>query len=226
MTNPPYEILTREDWVFSLEVDGNKYRAIWMNYIRPFDSHEEHRLVIEKDGVEVSSYNNEENVAAIIEAVCSYRIRQVQDGYNIKNNVDFYGPNRKENMKKTILDLAARSWEDEYLGQHPFGFLYMETVAKILGVDIPQVGIWISELTDEKKLGLNGAILISYEEYEASLNRWEEHNGHKDFHTSDQGDWKCWYCEAGAFAEDELDPKNFECIEGKYKKISNWLIEK
>lgn len=210
MTNPPYEILKREDWVFELTVDGDNYRVIWMNNIRTFDSYEEHRLTVSKNGAEHED-RDDLNTRAVIEAAHAYRIRQLHLEYGLDDSMFIVRKDRRERLKEVILDLAERSWKDEFLGQYLFGFLYTETVVEILkardGYEL------ISELIAEKKLGLNGAILISYEEYAENFAAQERRTGHKKISFNDQGDWYCDFCKLEGDSQAGEKSTDYPCVE-------------
>ena len=217
MTNPPYEVATREDWVFALSVDGNDYRVVWTG-LEVFETgYTDHFLQLFENGVEVSS-SFKGNTKAVIEAVIAYRAIQLREEYNIAkarfaNEVESYSKAAKD----MIVALAERSWAQEYVGQYNNVNLYLETVAYILEEPLGQISRWVGELIDEKRIGLNGAILISYENYEASRLRQEAFTGHKEYDSTDSGDWGCGYCGAHAWAEEGVDPHSMPCSKDAYR---------
>lgn len=206
--HPPYEIITREDWVFELTVDGDCYRVIWLNNIRTFDGYEEHRLTVFKNGIEPKDSQDTNSIAAT-KAAQAYRIFQLQAEYRLNDELLFFD-NRKEKMKRIILELAERAWGDEFLGQDLYGFLYAQTVSKIL--DERDIHRWLSELIAEEKIGLNGAILIPYEEYIANFSKKENSTGHRKIGFNDQGDWYCSFCKTHGSSQAEEDPWNYPCV--------------
>lgn len=210
MSQPPYKITKREDWVFELTVDGATYRVVWMNYIREADGYEEHNLTTFKDGV--SADNSDVNTSAAVEAARAYRMTQLKNEYGLVNpGFEFYS-NRTAKLKEIILALAQRSWGSEYLGQYHYSWFYIQDVAAALDIEMTEAISLVDELMDEEKIGLNGFILIPHEDYIKTFEFLESKYGHKRLSISDFGYWHCSFCGASGEPEDETSPKDFACV--------------
>ena len=71
---------------------------------------------------------------------------------------------QKMGVKEAILDIFDRVSKKEYLGGNSSDLMYLQTVAELLGVaPYHNLRPICEELIKEKKLGLCGNILISYE---------------------------------------------------------------
>jgi len=119
-----------------------------------------------------------------------------------------------------VYDLFLRSEQKEYIGQTN-EFLYVQDIRRILsysmefGYSMEYVYEIIDGLKAQKKIGLNGNILVPWERSEADRLYLEKETGHKDYDSSDMGGyWYCRYCgEQGDWQDpDRANPKQVPCI--------------
>lgn len=107
------------------------------------------------------------------------------------------------NTEEVILDLFARSEKGEFVGQSGNNsLLYVQDIAKVIGVDYRSLLDEVDRLVEEGKVGLYGMILITAEEYESNFQHWFEETGHKRLSVSDWGYWACAACGKNGEPED------------------------
>lgn len=205
-------ITEREAWAFSLNVDYHHYRVVWLIATRVEDGYEEFRLIAYKDRQRFSGYKEDSDVDAALEAARAFRIRQLQETYSFGSSLAYYQGDFTV-AKNSIVELAKRSWDNEFLGQYMFSWLYLDNVALILELSLGEVQSLVRELIAEKKLGINGAILIPFEDYEAELEEKEKLSGHKEIHYNQEGGWYCGFCGASGESQSGDHPLDFPCIQ-------------
>lgn len=203
------KIIEEPVWTFSATADGSQYDVIWTKITRPSDGYVFHYVTVTADGQKIRPY--EGKAPQFIQAASAYRRTQLRSEYQWKLDVD-YG----DYYKDCIVDLWQRAEKGEYLGQSHDQLLYMQDAANILDLDLKTVIDLTDELIAEKRIGLTGYILISYEAYDQEKKELREETGHKDF-ISTEWSWSCRFCGArGEFAEGEPSPEDITCIENKY----------
>lgn len=125
-----------------------------------------------------------------------------------------------ESDQDIVYDLFLRSENKEYIGQGSES-LYVQDIHRILGYStefgylVESTYEIIDDLKAEKKIGLNGNILVPWERSEADRLYLEKETGHKEYDSSDMGGyWYCTYCgERGDWQDPEKgDPKQVPCL--------------
>lgn len=206
-----YTIDCTPEWNFSVIADGHQYDIVWAKRVRVEDGYTSYRIMVEKDGENADEY--EDAIRLAVKAASAYRTGQVHA--ELKQRPEYYKP---EAVKDFIVELYERSVNGEYLGQLMDELLYVDTVVQILEANAQHVYEMIRELIEEKRLGINGAILTSYEELAETRLHWENQVGHKQFSRSDLPDglWGCTYCGSTGWLDD-VSPTEVECIQDAYK---------
>lgn len=206
----------KEIWSFATQYDDHTYEVKWANLTRIDGSYTEPYLFVEKDGQQLSDKQERKSVAAqsAIQAAIAFRVAELHAEYTIPAGTDI---ERWEKAKDAIESLASRAIDDEYVGQQSSMGLYTQDVANILGIPEYQIIQLTRELIAEKRIGLNGLIYTSFDRYNSARQYWENKTGHKNFDRSDMGSWWCNYCGVRGDVQDTLQPKDIECIEGKYE---------
>jgi len=202
-----YEIKSTPDWVLGITIDDVAYEVIWMRITRVEDNYSEHHFGVYLKGSDKALSSQDPFIEPLKEAASAFRIAQLQKELG---NKEFFLEKKKS--KKVILELAERSFQGDYLGQYSNDNLYLQTVAKVLDIPLADVGKYVGELINEKKIGLTGAILIPYETYAANKQEALVRTGHKDFSSSDMGGWSCNYCGNNAWPEDDVNPLSIPCV--------------
>jgi hypothetical protein len=205
-----------EIWSFSTSYGNHTYDVKWV-YLKDSNGDFTYPYLLPfKDG-ETLSYSAEENNSKVrnaINAAIASRVTELKKEYVIPlTDSDLV---RWEKAKDAIESLANRSLDDEYVGQQSSMGLYTQDVSTILDIQEYQIIQLTRELINEKRIGLNGLIYTTFEKYDKSRKFWEEKTGHKNFDRSDMGSWWCHYCGVRGDVQDELQPQDIECAEGKF----------
>ena len=193
-------------WYVKIDYYGNEYFAAWVLYYSVADGHElGYWFITYKNGDELSDFNDEGKM--IRNAAASLRSFEVRAQYDEKIRYDF------GLLLDAVLDIVNRHLNGEYVGQLS-GSLYTTTIADILNVSENQVFDAVSILRNKKKVGLNGFILIPFEQDENNRKYLEKISGHKDFDRSDFGDWwACRACGNNGDWENGNKPSDFSCVD-------------
>lgn len=194
------------NWKLGLTFDNKEYLFEWYEYIhegKSFGYCKNVTVVGEED-----QPRNSTEVELVVTAAEALRTAQVRN--EIKADFIF----EKEEIKEAILRYFDRASKGEYLGQPTGGLLYVGNIADILSFPVGYVRDFVEDLIEDKRIGLNGDILIPYKDYMETFKYWFDKTGHKRLTVSDFGGWYCTECgQVGSGDESETsDPKKFPCI--------------
>jgi hypothetical protein len=117
---------------------------------------------------------------------------------------------------EVLVALAERSFNQEFVGQRSNELLYLQDVAEVLELPMDQMWKFSEEFIEKEQLGLFGAIIIPWADYVEQKQAAEGLTGHKDFSSSDMGDWSCGYCKAEGSENNCLEPEDVECVKDAY----------
>jgi len=219
------DVTFTEEWEFSAEVYGIKYRAVWVHYSYQKWGTEARFLVVERDREEYhcNQIGKEDPlVMAFTASAIAFRVEEIKRSYKgLDTNDRWIEPEKfHERAKEVLVTLAELSWDGEYMGQEKNETFYLQHAAPLMGFDMSEMWPLARELMEEKRIGLNGAILIPYDDYAATKASQESSTGHKDYDATDMGGWWCNYCGARRWPEEQVNPKDVPCIEDAYVDAS------
>lgn len=177
-----------------LDLKGTTWVAEWNSYTRSDGTETPDRwlkiLRKDADGLtpfeELSNISDEE-YSRIVAAFAAQRVKTIQKEYGIPS------PDLDEiDISEKIL---ARVWAGEWMGQlHNSYYFFVENLASILGKDFPYILGLVDTLGVQRKAGLNGFIIVPWQEEENAYLSWEKQTGHKRLLVSDWGGWNCGHC--------------------------------
>lgn len=145
-------------------------------------------------------------------AASAFRISEIQSEINL-NSVEM---SKADARKNKILEFFEDSRKGKYLGQKSHNSMfYVQDAAELLKISLKSAIGYVNELIQEEKLGLNGLIIVSYEDYAREKKIVREETGHKSISRSDFGWWSCSSC--GKSGDDWTNPKDFKCEDGCIK---------
>jgi len=139
-------------------------------------------------------------------AASAFRVSEIQSKINL-NSVEM---SKKDARKNKILEFFEDSQKGKYLGQKSNNAtFYVQDAAELLRISLKSAIDYVNELIKEEKIGLNGLILIPYEDYAREKTIVRKETGHKSISISDFGWWSCSSCGKGG--DDWTNPKDFKC---------------
>lgn len=155
-------------------------------------------------GVSLTDDDLESRVQA---AVANERIQELQ--------VEYAGATTDEGLLERAKQILTRVWGNEYMGQQRNSYyFYLETLADILALGMDDEAFLFDGLHKAQFAGLNGAILVPFEEEKAAYEFLEKQTGHKKLEVSDSGNWYCDYCYNSGYNDSETatSPSDVPCI--------------
>jgi hypothetical protein len=171
---------------------GDTWVGEWASYILTNGQETpDHWLVISKkeSGVLANIENNpdvdEDEIRLITKLVRAERVREIQGEYGI--------PSDETEMLAITEKILERSWAGEWMGQAGYGF-FIDDLAGILNLEFIEAAQIVRTLNLQGKAGLNGFIIVPWEEQEAAYQSWDDATGHKRLLVSDFGGWHCNHC--------------------------------
>lgn len=96
-------------------------------------------------------------------------------------------------LEQMVLAVVAEANTGAYIGQS-VDILCVQDVARVLNYDAATVWQACERLRAERKIGLDGAMIISIEWDDRNRQRGFESTGHLDLRLSDFGGWSCGAC--------------------------------
>lgn len=154
------------------------------------------------------SSSNDWIVQSICSASSSFRKTELNKQYE---NIISSSHSSPELLDDLIIDLYEQSTQGVYLGQISNNQLfYVQDLSQLLNFPNGFTLRKIDALIRDKRIGLNGMILISYEQYAENKKKAEIVTGHKGFNSSDFGNWFCSVCNQDG--DEYTNPREFPCI--------------
>lgn len=225
-------LVRKINWQLAIGFCGEKFVAAWVNTARPNDPDpNSNNLVVFKEFApdqleEIQSGKHGRTVGVLVNpladqvsaAAKAFAISQVRDLYPPAEY--FYFPKKDKvgfggfpltSYNDIVVDLFLRSQAGEYIGQSN-QFLYVQDVAAILKFDFQETYKIVATEIANKRLGLNGNILISYSEMKADQEYLLKETGHRDYYVIDfTSEWGCKACGAFSSFDDDKGPNDIEC---------------
>lgn len=133
----------------------------------------------------------------------SARIKELQTELGIHSD-DYH----RVTVAERIID---RAWSGEWMGQKRNSLFYIQDLTAVMAIPLPSVAQLIASLNLRGKVGLNGAILIPFEDEAATFKKLESETGHKRLYKSDFGQWYCQHC-GNSGSEEEPWATEVPCI--------------
>jgi hypothetical protein len=192
-------------WSLKLSFDNKNYLYEWSEYFHEGKSFGYFAKVLDEETRKELRYTPESE--AVIKAAVAFRVSQIRE--ETKNSIPENGKS-----KKLILEYAERARNGEFLGQYNDQTLFVQEVAKLLDFSFSYTFDFVQELIQEQKIGLNGNILIPYEDYIATFTYLYKRTGHKLLSVSDWGYWGCQACSKHGDPDDPntADPSKVPCV--------------
>lgn len=191
-----------------LEYKNELWRAEWVGYTFEGKETKDRWFGISKkehgDFVRIDEDADDDAVLdAVKAAFVQMRIDEIHNEYGTPVTVE-----EKLEFSKKVLE---RSWDGDWMGQRSSWF-YIDNLAQVLKTDFQEAARIVGLLEERKIVGLNGFIIIPWEEAEKTRQYLEDETGHKDLRRSDFGGWSCGHCFRN---EDErgLVPSEVKCVE-------------
>lgn len=197
------------DWTMGLSYGDLQVEYRWRDYIYEGKSVGYYGSLVDLATGEglLNSSAEEWLVSALKTAAASFRRVEIRSSLDT-NSIEFAV--NKDHRKRVALELFERSQRGEFLGQASHNELfYVQDLAAILDQPMSTTLELVHELVGEGKLGLNGMILIPFEDQEDAFESLKQSTGHLRLSLGDFGYWGCEAC--GKFGDEYDNPRDFEC---------------
>lgn len=218
-------------WAMGLMYEGHFTEVAWCRVTAAGrdNGFSDYALRIRVDGKHSSVDKNYEAYSVARELrIAEIRKGLVAEGIIKDESTLSSGLHSEAEIAEATETIFHRVQNGEFLGQRQGTIIYVQDVAEILGskpfVVLKTIG---KVLEPEKRIGLNGMILTSWEEQEEARASLEEQTGHKDLSLSDFGGWHCAAC--GKHGDEYDDgPIAVECVipepEVSEEKKRTWYV--
>jgi hypothetical protein len=204
------------EWFLELGFAGTRYIVAWEFVTSVEYGNSEHYLntyeVTDKGEKYVKESGDENELKiqeSLIQAAIAFRKSEIRKDYDL--NMLW---TQEEKGKEWVMDIINRAFAGEYMGQYRNEHLYVQDVMDIF--DQPLASPFnkvFRELVEAKKIGLEGNIFITYEQYEENRAYAKESSGgHQDYHVNDYGDWFCGYCGNSADNQEGISATTIPCV--------------
>lgn len=195
------------DWSMRMSFDGVNYEYSWQESFYKDKSMGYYGIITNIDtGENLHGSSQEWIEQAISHAASVFRQTQLRN----EKTETRRSLSLAHDVSEKILKFYERSTTGEYLGQRSNNELfYVQDVASLLDMPMQYVLKTIDEMIKTGKIGLNGMILIPYEQYAETFRQLEKSTGHKQISISDFGWWSCVAC--GQNGDDYTNPKDYKC---------------
>ena len=178
-----------------VEYDGDTWVAEWCSFIIRDGSETTDRWLKvsrkEHDGsltdIDTIHEDASDHRESLFQLLAAKRVQEIQAEYNIPS-ADFDELAISENI-------LARVWTGEWMGQlRNSYYFFIDNLAAILGKDFVTASNIVNALNRQGKAGLNGFIIVPWEEEDDAFTSWEKSTGHKKLIVSDGHGWGCQFC--------------------------------
>lgn len=219
-------IIYAPQWAMGLMYEGRFTEIAWCHVTAADDNNRfsDYAVRVRVDG-EASSVDKNPKAYDIARDL---RIAEIRKGLEamkkVKSNDEsssrFYYLSDIADATETLFHRAKRG---DFVGQRLGTILYVQEVAEILENKPSTVLQTIHQvLLPERRIGLNGMILTSWEAYEEVRRSLEEQFGHKDMVLSDFGSWSCAAC--GKHGDEFDNPADKECVSYDKESVSTPVL--
>lgn len=181
------------EWCSFIIHDGTETRDRWLKVSRK----EESGILTDIDVDDDDDEDSDEDATkkdVIVRLLAAKRIQEIQAEYGIpSSDVD--------ELAVTEL-ILARAWAGEWMGQlRNSYYFFIDTLGEIFNKDFLEAADIVATLNRQEKAGLNGFIIVPWEEEEDGYKSWEKSTGHKKLSVGDSGGWDCQHCGNHAYEE-------------------------
>lgn len=183
------------EWV-SYMIDGKESKDRWL------------KLQKKVDGQFVSIENLDDVTTRIQreveEHLCELREEELREEYGV------LAPDAdKLSIAEKIL---TDTWNGKWMGQTLSYYFYMENLARLLNITFMEASTIVDSLYRKKVAGLNGLIIVPWQEERDANALLEKRTGHKQLKLADfDGIWHCDYCMQHG-EEGGLRPEETACV--------------
>lgn len=180
------------EWVSYIIHDGTETSDRWLKVSRK----EEDGSLTDIDDLFNGDAEGTDLCEMVVQLLGAKRAKDIQKEYGLPSmSID------KVDVAEQIL---ARVWAGEWMGQlRNSYYFFIDTLGSILEQDFLDAAEIVRVLNNQQKAGLNGFIIVPWEEEDNAFKSWENSTGHKKLYVSDGAGWSCDACGTRA---DEYGP--------------------
>lgn len=209
------KIEKRIDWEMELIHEEHHYLAVWVKTTFLETNKTSYSLdVFEIENTKTTLLSEYDDKLAIFvkAAAQAFQRAKIQSEFSYSLlEIENKHLNIFDNFDSVVVSLFNRAQAGEFLGQQNDHF-YLQDVASILGFSFPIIHTSVIKLEAQHRLGLDGNILIPWDERKANMDYGFASTGHKDYQISENGKkWWCRVCGSGGDF-DELNPNDIPCV--------------
>lgn len=186
-----------------IEHNGEKYSAEWVTFLHDGKEMNDRWMKIFKSTTGgLIAVTGDSATREVSKALSAAKCLQLREEYNISSP-------ETDNIQ-IAEHIIRRSWNGEWMAQHNSWF-YIDNLAEIFGTTFGAAAQMVADLTEKKVVGLNGFIIIPWEQAEETRYKLEVQSGHRMLELSDWGGWSCGHCYKNS---DERGPaaSEVECV--------------
>lgn len=193
------------EWCSFIIRDGTETKDRWLKVSRK----EESGVLTSIDDIHSEDSDHFET---LIRFMADKRVKEIQSEYGIAaGSVDELAVTEQ---------ILARVWEGEWMGQlRNSYYFFIDTLGEIFNKDFLEAADIVAALNRQEKAGLNGFIIVPWQEEEDGYKGWEETTGHKKLSVGDSGGWGCQHCGNHAYEEGPWAAK-VPCVPTEDKEIT------
>lgn len=184
------------------EYEGDTWVAEWASFIM-FDGSEtsDRWLKVsrkEADGtltpIDETHAEDRDHHDTIVRLLADKRVKEIQAEYGI--------PSADLDELAVTEQILARVWDGEWMGQLRNNYyFFVDTLGDIFNMEFLEALDIIRTLNRQQKAGLNGFIIVPWNEEVDGFKSWEKSTGHKKLSVDDSSGWDCQHC--GHYADEE-----------------------
>lgn len=203
------QLVYTPQWAMQFVYNGDITDVAWCQITSTTNNFADYGVRIRVNGVIVDDRENQESfeVAKTLRKQEVYKELLEGKKADILGDTSFYN---RDDIADATETLWKRASTGEFVGQFNSSMIYVQEVASILGIHMSKVLEAIDGiLVPQKRIGLNGMILTTWESQEGERAFLEEKYGHKNMSLSDFGYWGCSAC--GKHGDDYDNPKDYPC---------------
>lgn len=175
------------EWATSIMHDGSETTDRWLHVSRK----DEDGTLTDIDDIHKE---DSDHYDTIVRLLANKRVKEIQVEYGI--------PSSDLDELAVTEQILARVWAGEWMGQlRNSYYFFIDTLGEIFNKDFLDAAEIIKILNHQKKAGLNGFIVVPWEEEDDAYQSWEQATGHKKLSVGDSGGWSCQHCGNYAYEE-------------------------
>lgn len=207
--NPYGSLIYTPLWAMQYKYNNEVVDVAWCRVHSTNSDFADYTVRIRVNREIVDNYRNKH----LFDTANTLRKHEVRNQLLSEREVSTFGETffKKEDIADATEKLWKRAGSGEFVGQFNSTMIYVQEIAEILNLEMPKVLKVIDEIMiPQKRIGLNGMILTSWESQEEARISLERSTGHKNLSMSDFGYWGCSAC--GKHGDDYENPKDYSCV--------------